>query len=194
MLVAKHTSDDRFGLGLDPRINWLADANPAWPQAFAQEAARLRRALGSLALAIEHFGSTAVPWLKAKPIIDLQIGVARIEDGLAFAGPMAQLGYEVVEGHGIAEHHIYALGAARTHMAHVEVYQGCGWQKCLTFRDRLRAEPDLRRDYEALKSRLASDKTLTRADYTAGKTDFIEAACGEQINPCHRRPVPGLQW
>ena len=194
MPVDSRTVADRFGLGLDPRVNRLADANPEWPQAFAEEAERLKLALGPLALAIAHFGSTAVPNLKAKPIIDLQIGVARIDDALSFVEPMARLGYEIVEGHGIAEHHIFALGSARTHMAHVEVYLGCGWQKCLTFRDRLRAEPDLRRDYEALKSRLAADETLTRADYTAGKTDFIEAACGNEVNPCHRRPVPGLQW
>jgi GrpB-like predicted nucleotidyltransferase (UPF0157 family) len=164
-----------YGLGLEQGVNRLADHNPLWAQAFAEEAARLRAALGPLALAIEHYGSTAVPGLRAKPIIDLQIGVARIDDGLAFIKPMAALGYDYAGDQGIPEHHIFGKGLARTHLAHVVVYRGEQWFKTLRFRDRLCAEPDLRTAYEALKLELVAS-TISRAAYTAGKTDFVENA------------------
>jgi len=112
---------DPYGLGLEQEINRLADSNPLWPQAFAEEAARIRDALGEKALAIEHYGSTAVPGLRAKPIIDVQIGVADINHGLLFIDPMAKLGYDYAGDQGIREHHIFGKGRARTHLAHVVV-------------------------------------------------------------------------
>jgi len=80
---------DPYGLGFEQEINRLIDPNPLWPQAFAEEAARIRDALGEKALAIEHYSSTAVTGLRTKPIIDLQIGVADINHGLLFIEPMA---------------------------------------------------------------------------------------------------------
>jgi len=159
---------DPYGLGLEQEINRLADSNPLWPQAFAEEAARIRDALGEKALAIEHYGSTAVPGLRAKPIIDLQIGVADINHGLLFIEPMAKLGYDYAGDQGIREHHIFGKGRARTHLAHVVVYR--------RFRNRLRSDANLRAAYEALKLRLAADPANNRAAYTAGKTEFVEIA------------------
>src|SRR5688572_312538 len=86
--------DYAYGLGLEHGVNRLADYNPLWPQAFAEEAARLKSALGSAAIEIEHYGSTSVPGLRAKPIIDIQVGVARIEQGLGFIEPLSRLGYD----------------------------------------------------------------------------------------------------
>jgi GrpB-like predicted nucleotidyltransferase (UPF0157 family) len=168
----------QFGLGLEPESNWLADPNPLWPHAYSEEAARIQSALGEKALAIEHHGSTAVPGLRAKPIIDLQIGVANIEHGLLFIEPMAELGYDYAGSQGIPNHHIFGKGRARTHLAHVVVYQGEQWLRCLRFRDRLRSDASLRAAYEALKLCLAADPTRTREAYTAGKTNFINNASG----------------
>jgi GrpB-like predicted nucleotidyltransferase (UPF0157 family) len=167
-----HGPDARYGLGLEPGVNRLVDYNPLWPQAFAEEAARIEAALGERALAIEHYGSTAVPGLRAKPIIDLQIGVADIGDGLGFIEPMAGLGYDYAGDQGIPEHHIFGKGKARTHLAHVVVYQGEQWLRSLRFRDRLRSRPEVRTAYAALKARLAAG-TTTRAEYTAGKAAFV---------------------
>jgi GrpB-like predicted nucleotidyltransferase (UPF0157 family) len=165
-------SERDYGLGLEPGINRLVDYNPLWPQAFAEEAARIRAALGAGALAIEHYGSTAVPGLRAKPILDLLIGVAEIDQGLEFIEPMARLGYDYAGGQGIPEHHIFGKGRARTHLAHVVVHDGEQWLKSLAFRDRLRSDPAVRAAYEALKLRLAATAS-DRADYTAGKAAFI---------------------
>jgi GrpB-like predicted nucleotidyltransferase (UPF0157 family) len=162
------------GLGLEAGANRLVDYDPRWPRAFALEAARIRSVVGSLALAIEHYGSTAVPGLRAKPILDLLIGVADIDDGLEMIAPMASLGYDYAGSQGIPEHHIFGLGLARTHLAHVVAFEGDQWRRCLRFRDRLRSDPDLRATYQAIKAQLA-DGGLSRADYTAGKTAFVVA-------------------
>jgi GrpB-like predicted nucleotidyltransferase (UPF0157 family) len=163
-----------YGLGLETGANRLVDYNPLWPRAFAEEAARIRSAVGPLALGIEHFGSTAVPGLRAKPMLDLLIGVAEIDDGLRMIEPMAGLGYDYAGAQGIPEHHIFGLGLARTHLAHVVTYEGDQWRRCLRFRDRLRGDRELRAAYQALKSRLAGED-ISRGDYTAGKTAFVIA-------------------
>jgi GrpB-like predicted nucleotidyltransferase (UPF0157 family) len=165
-----------YGLGLEQDSNRLAEPNPLWPHAFAQEADRIRTALGDKALAIEHYGSTSVPGLRAKPIIDLQIGVADISHGLLFIEPMASIGYDYAGDQGIPEHHIFGKGRARTVLAHVVVYQGDQWIRCLRFRDRLRSDANLRRAYQALKQRLSGDPALSRAAYTEGKSSFIRHA------------------
>ncbi len=167
--------DPRYGLGLEQGVNRLVAYNPLWPRAYAEEAARISRALGALALAIEHQGSTSVPGLSAKPIIDLQVGVANIDDGLRFIEPLAGLGYDYVGDQGIPEHHIFGRGIVRTHLVHVVVYRSEPWFRTLRFRDRLRAEPELRAAYQALKLKLAAS-AQTRAEYTAGKTAFVERA------------------
>jgi GrpB-like predicted nucleotidyltransferase (UPF0157 family) len=165
--------DPRWGLGLEWGSNRLAEHNPLWAEAFEHEAARLRTVLGPRALAIEHYGSTSVPGLRAKPILDLQIGVARIDDVHGFIEPMARLGYDDAGSQGIADHHIFGRGAARTHIAHVAIYESEAWFGCLRFRDRLRADPTLRAEYERLKISLSASG-LTRGDYGAGKAAFIE--------------------
>jgi GrpB-like predicted nucleotidyltransferase (UPF0157 family) len=167
--------DCHYGLGLEAGANRLVEHNPLWARAFAEEAARLAAALGPAALAIEHYGSTAVPGLRAKPILDLQVGVALIGHGLAFVEPMAALGYDYAGSQGIPDHHIFGRGVARTHLVHVVIYGSEPWARTLRFRDRLRADAALRMAYETLKTGLA-DAALSRAAYTAGKTEFIEAA------------------
>lgn len=165
--------DPRYGLGLEQDVNRLVAYNPLWPQAYAEEVARIRPALGALALAIEHEGSTSVPGLSAKPIIDIQVGVAHIDEGLRFIEPLAGLGYDYAGDQGIPEHHIFGRGVVRTHLVHIAVFESEAWFRTLRFRDRLRADPELRATYQALKLDLAAG-AVTRAEYTAGKTAFIE--------------------
>ena len=173
--------DSVYGLGLEAGVNRLVDYNPLWPRAFAEEAVRIKAALGDLALDIQHYGSTAVPGLRAKPIIDLVIGVAEIDHGLLFIEPMARLGYDYAGSQGIPDHHIFGRGVARTHLAHVATYQSESWLRSLRFRDRLRSDPVAREAYEALKLRLAAG-SASRAEYTSGKSRFVEE---------HSAPIPG---
>jgi GrpB-like predicted nucleotidyltransferase (UPF0157 family) len=166
-----------LGLGLEASANRLVDHNRLWARAFADEAARIKRVVGPLALAIEHYGSTAVPGLRAKPIIDLLIGVSAIDDGLKMIEPMERIGYDYATNHGITEHHIFGRPAVRQYLAHVVVRGGDQWLRSLRFRDRLREDVDARAAYQALKEGLAA-AGLSRAGYTEGKTEFVLANGG----------------
>lgn len=166
---------NRYGLGLERNIQRLSAHNPLWAQAYAEEVARLRPALDGVALAVEHYGSTAVPGLDAKPIIDIQVGVTRLEQAQDLVGPMTALGYDNVGSAGIADHHIFGLGVARTHLVHIVEYDSEQWRRAIRFRDRLRAEPALRDAYQQLKRELAAT-CATRAEYTEGKSAFVAAS------------------
>src|SRR5262249_43562386 len=124
---------DTYGLGLEAGVNSLSDHNLLWRRAFLEEAVRIRAAVGPLALAVEHHGSRAVEGLRAKPIVDLMIGVAHIDDGLRMIGPMQRLGYDHSTDHGIAEHHVFGRPAARAYLAHVVVHGGDQWRRSLRF-------------------------------------------------------------
>ena len=166
---------DRFGLGLPQDQNRLAPYNPDWAVAFAEEATRLQAALGPSVVAIEHYGSTSVPGLAAKPILDLLVGVADLAQVPALSETLVALGYEDRGREIVPGHHIFGRGEARTHLAHFVRHGGEHWLATLTFRDRLRADPDLRDAYQALKTRLAAEHPTDRRAYTFGKSEFVAA-------------------
>jgi GrpB-like predicted nucleotidyltransferase (UPF0157 family) len=154
--------------------------NPEWPAAFARERDRLAAALGATALRIEHNGSTAVPGLAAKPVIDIQISVPRLQPMDAYAPALERIGYVHVphDDDGFAP--FFHRPAAWPHTHHVHVVEAGGEEerKTLAFRDYLRAHPDAARDYAALKARLArefsGDDFASREGYAAAKTAFVE--------------------
>lgn len=160
--------------GLLPGKVFLSEPSPAWADLYAAEARRLRDALGAGVVAIEHYGSTSIPGIKAKPVIDLLIGVRRLDDALALIPAMEALGYDHAAHAGVPEHHVFGQGLARTHLAHFVEHGGESWRACLAFRDALRADPVKARAYEALKVDLAARFPQERAAYTAGKTAFVE--------------------
>jgi GrpB-like predicted nucleotidyltransferase (UPF0157 family) len=159
--------------GLPPGAVYLAEYCEEWPSLFEVEAARLSNALGRRAIAIEHYGSTSISGLAAKPVIDLLVGVATLDHALVLIPQMEQLGYDFAPDAGVPGHHIFGLGTHRTHLAHFVQFDGDQWRACLAFRDRLRASQSLTRAYEALKQGLAKEFPTDRAAYTAAKTDFI---------------------
>ncbi len=159
--------------GLAPGLVILADPAPEWASLFAEEAGRISAALGPAVVAIEHYGSTSIPGIKAKPIIDLLVGVPRLDDALDRVAAMEALGYDYAAHAGVPDHHIFGKGAARTHLAHFVEHEGQSWGECLLFRDRLRADAELARAYESLKVELAARHPQDRAAYTAGKTAFV---------------------
>lgn len=174
--------DETFGLGVKHLTVRLAVPNARWHEAYLQEEARIRKALGPLALDIQHFGSTSIPDIKAKPIIDILIGVRRFEDGLACVGPMEQIGYDYAGADIVPHDHIFGRGLkgeTRTHLAHVVEYQGYNWKRDILFRNRLRADPALALAYEELKIELAQKYAESRAAYTAAKKDFIDKVLSE---------------
>jgi GrpB-like predicted nucleotidyltransferase (UPF0157 family) len=166
--------DPKYGLGLPITSNVLVPHNELWAEAYELEAALISNTLGEQIVAIEHVGSTAVPGLIAKPIIDIQLGVTDMSLFDAFIATMADLGYDMALNHGVPEHHVFGRGEARTFLVHVVLANSEQWHRPLRFRDRLRADAALRDEYARLKQALARD-AADRAAYTAGKTAFVEA-------------------
>lgn len=165
-----------FGvLGLAQTQVRLHAPTPLWAGLYGEEKARLRAALGSALLAIEHYGSTSIPGIKAKPIIDILAGTARLEDGPTLIEPLAALGYDYAGDKVVPGHHIFGRGEARTHLLHVVEYGSVIWTEAICFRDALRADPKLAREYEALKIVLSEKYAERRADYTAAKASFIQS-------------------
>lgn len=156
----------------------VVDYDPAWPARFEAEAARLRDALGEVAVRIEHIGSTSVPGLPAKPVIDIQLSVACFEPEARYAGPLERLGYEQYPDPATPEHRIFTLpkgGGPRQVNLHVcEV--GSEWERRHpAFRDRLRTDPVAREQYAALKRELALAHGNDVESYADAKGDFIRA-------------------
>ncbi len=148
--------------------------DPAWPAAFARLRDRLAAALGERAVGIEHVGSTAVPGLDAKPIVDIDVVVrperplAEIVDALAalgyrYLGDLGIHGREAFRAPaGLPRHHLYVCPAGSAALtAH------------LALRDVLRADPELAAQYGALKRELAARYRDDRDAYAEGKTHFI---------------------
>jgi GrpB-like predicted nucleotidyltransferase (UPF0157 family) len=161
--------------GVPHGIVRLVPWTPRWATLFDQEARRLQAALGPLALGLEHYGSTSVQGLPAKPILDILVGGRPPLDPTPYVVALAPLGYEYVPVAGVPEHLVFGRDEARTHLIHVVEYGGAAWQRGLRFRDALRADPALATAYAKLKTGLALDYPADRPRYTAGKAAFIES-------------------
>jgi GrpB-like predicted nucleotidyltransferase (UPF0157 family) len=150
--------------------------DPGWPATFAQLRERIAAALGELAVGIEHVGSTAVPGLDAKPIIDIDVVIRHAEDLGATAARLAALGYTHLGDLGIAGRDAFraAPDLARHHL-YVCAAGSAALQAHLTLRDALRTDAVLAAAYAALKRELAERYRDDRDAYAEGKSPFITA-------------------
>jgi GrpB-like predicted nucleotidyltransferase (UPF0157 family) len=166
--------------------------DPSWPAAFEAEASRLRDALGALALRIDHHGSTSVPGLAAKPIIDIQISVADLQPLTAYGGPLERVGYVHVPHADDARCPFFHRPAAWPHTHHVHVVAAGGEEerRTLLFRDFLRAHNSEARAYERLKRDLAIEMvgadSESREAYARAKTEFVERIVGLALSANRR--------
>lgn len=164
----------------DPRLEpvQIAEYDRAWPAMFERESDLITGALGDLVAAIEHVGSTAVPGLGAKPVIDIMIGVRNLADGAKCVRPLEELGYESKGEYGIPGRLYYRrlTEGRRSHQIHMVEHDGDFWRRHLLFRDYLREHSDEARAYYELKLRLAAEFKMDREGYTEAKTEFIQAA------------------
>lgn len=155
----------------------IADYDPVWPAQAAEEIARIRAALGNRLLAIEHVGSTSVPGLAAKPLLDLMGGLQTLDEARACIPHTEALGYRYRPGDSIPDRVYFNKGpeGARTHHLYLVELGGEYWVRHMVFRDALRADPALAAEYAALKRRLAAQYGSDTIGYTDAKTDFITA-------------------
>jgi GrpB-like predicted nucleotidyltransferase (UPF0157 family) len=155
----------------DPIV--IVDYDPAWPSEFERLRARAADAVGDLAVAIEHVGSTAVPGLAAKPVIDLIIVVAP-DNVQAAVARLAEIGYVHRGNLGVEGREAFAVPAGeRRHHLYVSATDSEELRAQLAFRDRLRTSPQLAAEYEALKRALAVRHREDRGAYTDAKTEFV---------------------
>jgi GrpB-like predicted nucleotidyltransferase (UPF0157 family) len=159
---------------VDPAVR-IVDPDPAWAGAARAELDRLAAALGPIALRLEHVGSTAVPGLAAKPILDLQLSVASLAPFAAFADPLARLGYRFVPDPEMPDYPFFGRPPERprSHHLHVCVAGGEQERRHLAVRDFLRAHPEEAAGYAALKRAVAARHPGDRLGYMAGKDRYV---------------------
>ncbi len=153
---------------------FLASYDGTWPLAFEAEAARIERACEGLAIRLEHVGSTSVPGLSAKPIIDILAGRPPQAKAAPYVSALKQLGYEHKGPYGLPGREYFRRGTPRSHHVHLVSWSSALWRDHLAFRDHLRAHPEVARAYEALKRELAA-VVDDRHAYTDGKGPFIRS-------------------
>jgi GrpB-like predicted nucleotidyltransferase (UPF0157 family) len=159
----------------------IAAYDPTWPAQFEAEATRLRATLRDEPIAgLEHFGSTAIPGLAAKPIIDILVAVPSVTQARArFPEKLKPLDYVFWPDNPKTDRLFFVkgmppYGKRRTHHVHVTEPAGELWVR-LKFRDYLRNHPDEAARYEALKRKLAAEHRADREAYTAAKADYVES-------------------
>ena len=166
--------------------------DPAWPRMFESFREVYRVAFRELAIAIEHVGSTSVPGLAAKPIIDIDVVIPSRDDLPTVIERLALLGYRHEGDMGVPSREAFGPdgdeaprdGSGRMWPAHHLYVCASGsieLERHLRFRDRLRSDPALASEYGALKRRLAGVYRGDRDAYTEAKTDFIEAALTQAL-------------
>lgn len=164
----------------------IVEYDPRWPARFALESARIRSVLAEPALEIEHHGSTAVPGLAAKPVIDILVAVDSMARATRYAMVLVEYGYEEVDPryremwperivlvrreHGTRVCHIHLM--LRGHPI---------WTRLLAFRDYLRSHPEVAAEYAALKRDLARTAGSDRHAYMTAKGDFIQRTTAAAI-------------
>ena len=157
----------------------LAAHDSRWAEQFVTERDRLLEILPGHFTAIEHIGSTSVPQLSAKPIIDILAGVFTLTDADALLEPLCQHGYETsAEFNATLEDRRWLMRHAfgrRTHHLHLVVFGGEQWLRHLQFRDLLRTDSAIAARYSRLKQQLAEQYRHDREAYTVAKSAFIEA-------------------
>jgi GrpB-like predicted nucleotidyltransferase (UPF0157 family) len=153
----------------------IVSSDPSWPLRFEEEKGALQRVLAIwLVGPIEHIGSTAVPGLAAKPVIDIMAAVRTLEDSRPAISAVSALGYCYSPFRPDKEHWFCKPSEAfRTHHLHMIPHASVDWIRPLAFRDYLRAHQAVAGEYEELKRRLAERFRFDRAAYTRSKTSFI---------------------
>lgn len=147
----------------------------SWETRFAAEAKLLQQKLGIDATSIQHVGSTAIPGILAKPIIDIAVPVDSLDVADKWAQPLAELGYwDKGPQLDMPERRFFAKGPDGNRTVYLHLATRDEYQRLLAFRDALRANPSLAKEYSDLKVGLAASLGDNRAAYTHQKDDFIK--------------------
>jgi GrpB-like predicted nucleotidyltransferase (UPF0157 family) len=161
-------------------FTWITEIHldgydPEWPKQFRAEAEKLSELLGDTALGIHHIGSTAVPGLAAKPVVDLMVEVTNLETIQSMTGEFNKAGYEVLGESGIPGRHFVTRNSdgVRTHDIHIFQTGHTEIEQMILFRDRMRENPSEAEAYSIMKYELANQYRHDPIRYTQEKSEFI---------------------
>jgi GrpB-like predicted nucleotidyltransferase (UPF0157 family) len=161
-------------IGLEKGIVRLVPYTKEWERLFQAEKPRLQAAVGKVVLDIQHVGSTSIPGMVAKPIIDIAIAIENFEEAAVCVKPIEQLGYEYKGENGIPRRHYFVKGNPTTHHLHINEIGGRNWKDLILFRDYLTQHAEIAKEYAELKLTLARRYPTNRQSYLDGKAPFIE--------------------
>ncbi|QQS15740.1 MAG: GrpB family protein [Candidatus Moraniibacteriota bacterium] len=163
-------------LGLKRGTVKLVEYNPKWKQGFSREAETIRDVLEQDCIDIQHVGSTAIPDILAKPIIDIAVVVPTLEKAEFYQEKLREIGYDLKENDTRAERLFFTKGPEnnRTHYLHLGELKGVYVQDMILFRDYLCRYKNFAEDYVSLKKDLTERYRDRRYDYTAGKESFVK--------------------
>jgi GrpB-like predicted nucleotidyltransferase (UPF0157 family) len=171
--LKRHPSlDDRF----DPAVR-IVDYDSAWPVMAERELRRIKDAVGDVAVRLEHVGSTAVPGLAAKPIIDLELSVTVMEPRELYVAPLERLGYLFAPAPESPDYHFFAKPPERPRTHHLHVCRTGSEHELrhVAVRDFLRNHPDEAACYAALKREVVARHPQDRLAYIDGKDEYVTA-------------------
>ena len=172
-------------IGLKRHTVKIVNHDPEWAKLAAEACQAVRSACGELLVDVQHVGSTAVPRLPAKPILDIAAAVVTFDSMPELVRRLASIGYRHRRDHGEAGGHLLVVDSApdiRTIHLHVVKQNGRQWRNYLRFRDLLRRRPAIRKRYAELKRDIARICRDDRELYTASKADFIRKVLDSNVN------------
>jgi GrpB-like predicted nucleotidyltransferase (UPF0157 family) len=163
----------------------LVEYDPDWPREFERESGLLLRSLGDSVTKIEHIGSTSVPSLVSKPIIDIMVGLRDFSEAGSLVPKIVNIGYtyfpefeDVMPFRRFFKKFIHDTA---THHIHMVEIGGEFWLRHLLFRDRLRSDPATAAEYASLKKELAKRDWKVSNDFAEAKTEFIKRIEAEAL-------------
>ncbi|WP_282941336.1 GrpB family protein [Paenibacillus sp. RC67] len=155
----------------------LSEYDPEWVDLFELEKKEIVPLLQDILIGIEHIGSTSIPGMTAKPVIDIMVGIAGLEQlSTVHIQRLELIGYEHVEHVHFPERKFFRKGkrGAGTHHLHIYLYEGEHWKANRGFRNYLRMYPETAVEYAELKSKLNEIYAYNREAYTKAKAPFIQ--------------------
>jgi GrpB-like predicted nucleotidyltransferase (UPF0157 family) len=168
-------------IGLRRHTVRVVEHDPEWASLFEEEAATICRAGGPLVLDVQHVGSTAVPGLPAKPILDIAVAVRSSGDIPELVRRLTAVGY-IDRGDGGRDggYLLVRDSEPEVRTAHVHIVECADpqWHRYVVFRDTLRRDDEIRQQYGEMKKRLAAAYPTDRERYTASKNEFIRRVLG----------------
>jgi GrpB-like predicted nucleotidyltransferase (UPF0157 family) len=172
-------------IGLQRGIVKLFPYDPQWAILFEEEKAKLQKILGANVKGIEHIGSTAMPGISAKPVIDIAVGIEDMNAAESIKNILEANGWIWRPKFGdIANHIVFAKGTKeeRTHYLHLMQYEGEKWKERIAFRDYLISHEVEKKEYEQLKQKSMESFGNDRKAYTAEKDEFVQRILQKALN------------